>query len=100
VRSSLKITDPRKKRGVRHPFSGVISLVFLGLLGRIAEMVILVRWAEAHWKDLREPLGFAREKPPCDTAISRILAKLSLAEFQQAFSTWLKAALTAHRYIV
>jgi hypothetical protein len=92
-----QITDPRKKRGVRHPFSGVVSLVFLGLLGRITEMAVLVRWADAHWEDLREPLGFTREKPPCDTTISRILAKLSLAEFQEAFSTWLKSALADHR---
>lgn len=92
-----QITDPRKKRGVRHPFSGVVSLVFLGLLGRITEMAVLVRWADAHWEDLREPLGFTREKPPCDTTISRLLAKLSLAEFQEAFSTWLKAALADHQ---
>jgi hypothetical protein len=92
-----QITDPRKKCGVRHPFSGIVSLVFLGLLGRITEMAVLVRWADAHWEDLREPLGFTREKPPCDTTISRILAKLSLAEFQEAFSTWLKSALADHR---
>lgn len=92
-----QISDPRKKRGVRHPFHGVVSLVFLGLLGRITEMAVLVRWADAHWEDLREPLGFTREKPPCDTTISRILAKLSLAEFQQAFSMWLKLALVDHQ---
>jgi hypothetical protein len=91
-----QIHDPRKKRGVRHPFQGVVALVFLGLLGRITEMAVLVRWAKAHWEDLREPLGFTREKPPCDTTISRILAKLSLAEFQQAFSAWLKSALRDH----
>jgi hypothetical protein len=92
-----QISDPRKKRGVRHPFAGVVSLVFLGLLSRISEMAVLVRWADAHWEDLREPLGFTRDKPPCDTTISRILAKLSLAEFQQAFSTWLKSALADHQ---
>jgi hypothetical protein len=91
-----QINDPRKKRGVRHPFQGVVALVFLGLLGRITEMAVLVRWAKAHWEDLREPLGFRREKPPCDTTISRILAKLSLAEFQQAFSAWLTSALVNH----
>ena len=91
-----QINDPRKKRGVRHPFQGVVALVFLGLLGRITEMAVLVRWANAHWEDLREPLGFRRDRPPCDTTISRILAKLSLAEFQQAFSAWLKTALADH----
>lgn len=92
-----QLNDPRQKRGVRHPFHGVVSLVFLGLLGRITEMAVLVRWADAHWEDLREPLGFTREKPPCDTTISRTLAKLSLAEFRQAFSAWLPAALADHR---
>jgi hypothetical protein len=92
-----QLNDPRKKRGVRHPFQGIVSLVFLGLLGRITEMAVLVRWAEAHWEDLREPLGFTREKPPCDTTISRTLAKLSLTEFRQAFSTWLQSALADHQ---
>ena len=32
-----RVSDPRKARGVRHPFSGIVSLVFLGLLGRITE---------------------------------------------------------------
>jgi hypothetical protein len=88
-----QVTDPRKARGVRHPFQGIVTLVFLGLLARITEMAVLVRWAGTHWDELREPLGFTREKPPCDTTISRSLAKLSLAEFRQAFSRWLRSAL-------
>jgi hypothetical protein len=91
-----QLHDPRKARGIRHPFQGIISLVFLGLLGRITEMAVLVRWSEAHWKQLREPLGFTRKKPPCDTTISRTLARLSLHEFRRAFSRWLKAALRNH----
>jgi hypothetical protein len=88
-----QVTDPRKARGVRHPFSAMVSLVFLGLLARITEMAVVVRWAAAHWDQLKEPLGFTRNKPPCATTISRALAKLSLGEFRQAFSRWLKSAL-------
>jgi hypothetical protein len=93
VRVFAQVTDPRKASGVRHPFSGIVSLVFLGLLARITEMAAVVRWATAHWDELKEPLGFAREKPPCDTTISRALAKLSLTEFRRAFSLWLKSVL-------
>jgi hypothetical protein len=89
-----QISDPRDARGVRHPFSGIVSLVFLGLLGRITEMAVVVRWAKAHWDELKEPLGFIREKPPCDTTISRALAGLSLDEFRQAFAMWLNLVLT------
>jgi DDE_Tnp_1-associated/Transposase DDE domain len=89
-----QISDPRDARGVRHPFSGIVSLVFLGLLGRITEMAVVVRWAKAHWDELKAPLGFTREKPPCDTTISRALAGLSLDEFRHAFAMWLNLVLT------
>jgi hypothetical protein len=92
-----QLTDPRKARGIRHPFQGIVALVFLGLLARITEMAVLARWATAHWEELREPLGFSRHRPPCDTTISRVLAKLSLAEFRQAFSCWLRSALSDHQ---
>jgi hypothetical protein len=91
------VSDPRKPRGVRHPFQGMVALVFLGLLARITEMAVLVRWAAAHWEELQEPLGFTREKPPCDTTISRSLAQLSLAEFREVFSRWLQSALADGR---
>ena len=84
-----KLTDPRDPRGVRFPFSALCSLVFLGLLARICEMAVLVRWAEAHWDQLREPLGFKRPEKPSATCISRSLAQLSLAEFRQAFAAWI-----------
>jgi hypothetical protein len=89
-----QLTDPRKARGVRHPFQGIIALTFLGLLARISEMAVLVRWATAHWEELREPLGFTRDRPPCDTTLSRVLAKLSLSEFRRAFSGWLRSVLS------
>ncbi len=88
-----QVSDPRRARGVRHPFSGIVSLVFLGLLGRITEMAVVVRWANANWDELKEPLGFTREKPPCSSTISRALAGLKLAEFREAFAQWLNASL-------
>lgn len=88
-----RFTDPRKARGIRHPFSSIVALVFLGLLAGITEMAVLVRWARVYWKELQEPLGFTRNQPPCDTTISRALAKLSLDELRLAFSAWLKSVL-------
>ena len=55
-----KLTDPRDPRGVRFPYHALCALVFLGLLARINEMAVLIRWAKAHWEQLREPLGFTR----------------------------------------
>jgi hypothetical protein len=87
-----QVPDPRKRRGVRHPMAGMLSLVFLGLLARIREMAVLERWAKAHWDELREPLGFDRDQPPHATTISRAIAACSLAKFSEAFLVWLKTA--------
>jgi hypothetical protein len=88
-----QLDDPRSRRGVRHPFSGMVVLMLLGMLARIREMEVLVRWATAHWDQLREPLGFDRDTPPCATTISRTLAQCSVAEFQKALTGWLQACL-------
>jgi hypothetical protein len=88
-----RLDDPRCARGVRHPFAGMVVLMLLGMLARIREMEVLVRWATIHWDRLREPLGFGRDEPPCATTISRTLAKCRVAEFQAALAVWLQACL-------
>ncbi len=88
-----QLNDPRSRRGVRHPFSGMVVLMLLGMLARIREMEVLVRWATVHWDQLREPLGFERDKPPCATTISRTLAQCRVADFQKALTGWLQACL-------
>lgn len=87
------LADPRCARGVRHPFAGIVVLMLLGMLARIREMEVLVRWATIHWDRLREPLGFDRDEPPCATTISRTLAKCRVAEFQAALTVWMQACL-------
>ncbi len=88
-----ELDDPRCRRGVRHPFSGMVVLVLLGMLARIREMEVLVRWATLHWDQLREPLGFDRDQPPCATTISRTLAKCQVADFQAILTAWLRDGL-------
>jgi hypothetical protein len=83
------VPDSRDPRGVRHSIQVLVSLVFLGMLARIREMVVLQRWAELHWSELRLALGSDRNAPPNATTISRALAGCSLAEFRGAFAAWL-----------
>jgi len=87
------VHDFRDPRGRRHPLPALLSLVFLGLLARIREMAVLQRWAEAHWQQLQEPLGFTRPEPPHATTISRALANCSLADFSRAFLAWVRQTL-------
>jgi hypothetical protein len=95
-----KITDPRDRRGIRHPFQGILVLVFLGLLGRMTEFAVICRWARRHWAVLKDPLGFTRDEPPCDTTLERTLARFSLDEFQAAFNRWLQQVLADEQGLV
>lgn len=92
-----RVQDFRDPRGKRHPLAALLSLVFLGLLARIREMAVLQRWAETHWDELREPLGFTRDERPHATTISRALAGCSLADFSQAFLQWVQQTLPSDR---
>jgi hypothetical protein len=83
-----QVRDRRDPRGKRHPLPALLALLFLGLLARIREMAVLQRWAETHWDELKEPLGFTRDKRPHATTFSRVLADCSLADFSQAFLHW------------
>jgi hypothetical protein len=87
--SFAQIDDPRKPRGVRHPFTSILALSFLGLLCRQTDFACLQRWAADHWGILQGPLGFRRKKPPHATTISRALARFSLEQFRAAFARWL-----------
>ena len=78
------LTDPRHRRGVRHPFSGLLALTFLGLLCRQGDFAAIARWARRHWPELAGPLGFTRGDAPHATTLSRAAALYSVAEFQAA----------------
>ena len=95
-----QVADPRQRRGVRHPFSSILGLALLGLLGRLTEFAAIQRWAKQHWHLLRYPLGFTRGKPPHATTLSRTLAKFSLEEFQAAFTGWLQAIVADETLVV
>ena len=84
-----RIDDPRKPRGVRHPYTSILALAFLGFLCRQTDFACLQRWAADHWATLKGPLGFTRKRPPHATTISRALARFSLEQFRDAFARWL-----------
>jgi hypothetical protein len=86
-----RVADPRQPRGVRHPFTAILALTFLGLLCRETDFACLQRWAADHWRLLKNALGFTRKRPPHATTISRALAGFSLAQFRDAFARWLVA---------
>jgi hypothetical protein len=58
------LTDPRCRRGVRHPFTAVLALTFLGLLCRQTDFAPIARGAKPHGDALQPALGFTRRYAP------------------------------------
>ena len=84
-----QVSDPRSKHGTYLPCAGILALVFLGLLAGQNYLPHIRQWAKNHWKTLKTPLGFKEKEPPNRTTFSRLLAKISLNELQDAFAEFL-----------
>lgn len=82
------IPDPRKKRGIRHPFHPVLKLVLLGFTCRLVAIEHMVSFFQPIWSQIKGPLGFNRPKPPDATTIRRMLNGLKPEQLQEAFEQW------------
>ena len=85
------IPDPRKKRGVRHPFQPVLKFVLLGFTCRLVAIEHIVAFFKPIWSQLKGPLGFNRPEPPDPTTIRRMLNGLKPEQLQEAFEQWVSA---------
>ena len=83
-----QVADPRKARGVRHPFQAILRLTLLGLVCGQTTMAHIAFFARMHWTMLKEPLGFVRDQPPHATTISRTLAGVPCEQLQGALTGW------------
>lgn len=82
------IPDPRKKRGVRHPFHPVLKFVLLGFTCRLVAIEHMVSFFKPIWNQLKEALGFNRPSPPDPTTIRRVLNGIKPEQLQNAFEQW------------
>jgi hypothetical protein len=93
-----KVPDPRSKHGTNHPFTTILALTLLGLLGNVSTPAEIARWTKQHFHTLKKFLPFGKIKgklsSPCDNTFTRILRKLSLAELQNAFAEFVNILLT------
>ena len=83
-----QVADPRRARGVRHPFQAILPLTLLGLVCGQTTMAHIALFARMHWPALKEPLGFVRDHPPHATTISRTLSGVPYEELQGALTGW------------
>lgn len=89
-KSLEQIPDPRRARGVRHPFQAILRLTLLGLVSGQTTMAHIALYGKLNWNELKEPLGFVRESAPHATTISRVLAGVGFELLQDALIDWVK----------
>jgi|KBSSwiS6_1023812.scaffolds.fasta_scaffold36995_1 DDE family transposase len=89
-----KLTDPRKRRGVRHPYAGLLALTLLGLLCRQSDFTSIARWARQYRDKLKAPPGFTRKYAPHGTTLGRACAAYCASEFaSSALLGWMRTLL-------
>lgn len=90
-----EIPDPRKARGVRHPFQAILRLTLLALVSGQTTLAHIALFGEMHWAKLKDPLGFVRDRAPHATTISRTLAGVPYEQLQRALMSWTEGVVAA-----
>jgi predicted transposase YbfD/YdcC len=84
-----RISDPRKRRGVRYPFHALLLLALIGLMAREIDLQAIIDYATEHWSSIGPALGF---HPwfgvPHPVTLSRNLARVPLAALQAVLTDW------------
>ena len=83
-----QIEDPRKKRGVRHPFHAILKLIILGYISRLVWIEHIAEYAKNHWDKIKLALGFDRDYAPNATTIRRALRGLDRKRLEEMFESW------------
>jgi hypothetical protein len=82
------IVDPRKRRGIRHPLTNVLSLSVAAVLCGARSYIAIAEWASYLSRDTLLRFG-CRRKAPSEPTIRRILQKIDVDSFDRAIASWL-----------
>ena len=87
-----RLDDPRSARGVRHPFAGMVVLMLLGMLARIREMEVLVRWARFIGTDSASRWALTATNHPAAPPSAARLPSVAWRNFKRPWLSGCKSA--------
>lgn len=79
------VTDPRHRRGIRHPLLAVLSLTVLALMAGQSSLSAIWRWGGLH-PELLAALGLRCS--PSVATLSRLLRAVSVLQVREALQTF------------
>lgn len=88
-----KIPDPRRRRGIRHPLSAILSLSVLAMLTGAKSLTAISQYGRDKGFALAHALGFRRGKTPSVSTFSEIFRALDINAFEAALAGWVASRL-------
>lgn len=90
-----QVTDPRKKRGIRHKNLSVLAIAVCAILSGMTGFVAIAQWAGELTQDLLKRLSCRQHPetgeyiPPSEPTIRRLLQSVNADEVDRALNRWL-----------
>jgi hypothetical protein len=84
------ITDPRKRRGVRHSATSLLAMAATAVLAGVKGITAIAQWAEDLPEETRRRLGSTRPEPPDESTFRRLFARIDAEEFERKTSEWVR----------
>ncbi len=85
-----EVTDPRRRRGVRHRCAAVLAIAVCAVLAGARSYLGIAEWAGDLTPVVRRGLGLGR-RAPCESTIRRVLQRIDPDELDRAVCGWLAA---------
>jgi hypothetical protein len=82
------ITDPRKRRGIRHKVQSVLSMAVCATLAGARSFTAIAEWAAEQSREVLLKLGCKRGQPPSDRTVSRVLHAVDAQEVDRRIGAW------------
>lgn len=84
------VTDPRSRRGIRHPFESVLALAVLAALYGMRSTEATAEWAGDMSKDLLKKLRCWCARAPSEPTFRRVLQRVDANEVDEKVGKWLE----------
>jgi hypothetical protein len=91
VEALAAVPDPRRRKGVRHPLTAILSLTVVAVLAGMKSLEAIAQFGRDHGPPLAHALGFRRGKTPAKSTLSKLFRRLDIDAFEAALSRWLLA---------
>ena len=88
-----RVPDPRSRRGVRYPFTAILTVAVCAMLGGAGSFVAIGEWVADLPEQARAGLGLTGRRIPGPVTIWRVLINVDTTALEAAVGAWVRARL-------